>query len=105
MLGRNEIGCSTALITADLLREHPFKTEYYHEDYVLWLELLALPATAVGVTDVLTHYRVLSDSRSYDKKNAAKHRWKIYRNELRLSFFVSAYYFTKYAVNAVKKHF
>lgn len=105
MLGRNEIGCSTVLVEADLLREHQFQKEYYHEDYVLWMELLSLPVKAVGVTEVLTHYRVTSTSRSYDKKNAAKHRWKIYRGALKLSFFESAGVFIKYAFNALKKHY
>lgn len=105
MLGRNEIGCSTVLVESDLLRKHSFRKEYYHEDYVLWMELLSLPVTAVGVTDVMTHYRVISTSRSYDKKNAAMHRWKIYRSALKLSFFESVWAFSKYAVNAVNKHY
>lgn len=105
MLGRNEIGCSTVLLEASLLQDYRFQKEYYHEDYVLWMELLSLPVKAVGVTEVLTHYRVISTSRSYDKKNAAKHRWKIYRGALKLSFFESAGVFIKYAVNALKKHY
>lgn len=105
MLGKNEIGCSTALVRADLLKAHPFRPEYYHEDYVLWMELLALPVTAVGLTEVVTHYRVIADSRSYDKGNAARERWRIYRGALRMSFFASAWAFVKYAVNGVKKHY
>lgn len=105
MLGRNEIGCSTVIVDAYLLQLHMFRKEFYHEDYVLWMELLSLPVTAVGVTDVLTHYRVISTSRSYDKKNAAKWRWKIYRGALNLSIAESTWAFLKYAVNAVKKHY
>lgn len=105
MLGRNEIGCSTVIVDASLLQHHLFRKEFYHEDYVLWMELLALPVVAVGVTDVLTHYRVISTSRSYDKKNAAKWRWKIYRDALKLSFAESTWAFLKYAVTAVKKHY
>ncbi len=105
MLGRNEIGCSTVLIEAELLKNHQFRAEYYHEDYVLWMELLALPVTAVGVTEILAHYRVIYTSRSYDKKNAAKHRWKIYRSALKLSFLESVWAFLIYAVKAVEKHY
>lgn len=105
MLGRNEIGCSTVMVETGLLQEHQFQKEYYHEDYVLWMELLSLLVVAVGVTEVLTHYRVISTSRSYDKKNAAKHRWKIYRSALKLSVFESVCAFLKYAINAVKKHY
>ena len=105
MLGKNEFGCSTVLLKADLLKEHKFSTEFYHEDYLLWLTLLKLPVKALGVTDVLTHYRVVETSRSFDKKNAAKHRWEIYRKALKLSLFESTVAFLKYAVTAVKKHY
>lgn len=105
MLKRNEIGCSTVMVKSELLKEHNFRKEFYHEDYVLWMELLALPIVAVGDTKVLTHYRVVSTSRSYDKKNAAKHRWIIYRRALNMSFFASVSAFFGYAFNAVKKYY
>ena len=105
MLGRNELGCSTVIVEANLLQKYRFEKAYYHEDYVLWMKLLKIPVKAVGATEVLTHYRVISSSRSYDKKKAAKHRWIIYRKALHLSFYASVCAFIKYAVNAVKKHY
>ena len=105
MLGRSVISCSTVMADTALMKAHPFNDKNYHEDYVLWMELLALPVKAVGVREVLAGYRQLSTSRSHNKKNAAKHRWRIYRDVLHLSLPRSACAFISYAVQAVIKYY
>lgn len=105
MLSSNVISCSTGLFKAELLKEHPFCAEYYHEDYVLWMELLRLPIEAVGDKKVLMHYRQVKGSRSNKKGNAAKERWNIYRRALGMSFVSSAAAFVRYAVNSIVKYY
>lgn len=105
MLAKSVISCSTALIKADLLKENLFDPNYYHEDYVLWMQLLNNGAKAVGDSSVLAYYRQVTGSRSSNKKNAALHRWKIYREVLNLSLFKSVYAFVSYAVCAVIKYY
>lgn len=105
MLVKCFICCSTAVIKAELLREHLFNPEYYHEDFLLWLELLALNTKAVGVSSVLACYRQMAGSRSNDKINAARHRWKIYRKALKMSFFQSCIAFVRYAFWGVMKYY
>lgn len=104
MLASNVISCSTGLFKAELLKEHPFRTEYYHEDYVLWMELLRLPVKAVGDPKVLMHYRQVKGSRSNKKVNAAKERWNIYRGALGMNFLSSANAFFRYAINGLRKY-
>ena len=104
MLSCNVIGCSTVFIDAQLLKEHPFRSDIYHEDYALWMELLRIPVNAAGDPKVLMHYRKMPGSRSDNKVNAAKMRWDIYRQVLGLGFFTSARAFLGYAVNGVRKH-
>lgn len=104
MLASSVISCSTALIKTSLLKEHLFQPEYYHEDYVLWMELLAIPVRAVGNREVLAHYRQLSGSRSNNKKNAAKQRWFVYRNVLHLGMIKSLNAFAKYALLGMIKY-
>lgn len=104
MLYCNEIGCSTAIVEAALFKKHPFNKEFYHEDYVLWMELLSIPAKAVGISDVLVYYRYSSGSRSFNKVNAAKQRWVIYRQALNLNFFQSSTAMLGYIFNAFKKY-
>ena len=103
MLTNNVIGCSMALVDSRLLKNHLFRSEFYHEDYVLWMELLQLPVKAVGEQRVLVHYRQVSGSRSNNKINAAKERWKTYL--LKLSIYESAVAFVQYAINGIRKYY
>lgn len=105
MLRENVIGCSTAVVRAELLKEHAFREDYYHEDYLLWLELLREGNIASGISDVLVDYRVSDTSRSGNKFHSAKERWKIYRNALKMDTFESCVCFLSYANNGVKKYF
>lgn len=106
MLACNVIGCSAAMVDSRLLKQHPFNVNFYHEDYVLWMELLSIPGVvAAGDTQVLMHYRRVSGSRSNNKEKAAKERWNIYRKALGLSFTESIWAFAKYTVNGILKYY
>lgn len=72
MLRKNVIGCSTVFMRSPILIHHHFSTEHYHEDYVLWLELLKSGYIAAASTDVLVDYRIVDGSRSNDKLKSAK---------------------------------
>ncbi|MBR5453815.1 MAG: glycosyltransferase [Clostridia bacterium] len=105
MLRENVIGCSTAVITARAAEKYRFNPNCYHEDFVLWLELLRDGYGAVGCREVLADWRLLRGSRSFDKVNSAKKRWYIYRKHLKLSFLTSAAAFVSYGFSGIKKHF
>ena len=104
ILRENVILCSSVCVDAALLKEHIFRDDYYHEDYVLWLELFRLPIRIVTDRSILTHYRFINTSRSYNKLRSAKERWRIYRDFLNMSIFESLYYISQYAVNGLKKY-
>ena len=89
----------------ELMQAHPFKAEFYHEDYVLWMELLQICPTAHGDQKVLMHYRQVTGSRSSQKGNAAKERWNTYRKALKLNLAASVWAFVRYAVNGVVKYY
>lgn len=105
MLSSSVISCSTSFIKTELMQAHPFNPEFYHEDYVLWMELLRNGKIAYGEQKVLAHYRQVTGSRSNKKGNAAKERWHTYRRALRLNVVVSAWAFMRYAVNGVMKYY
>lgn len=105
MLASSVIGCSTSFIKAELMQAHPFNPDFYHEDYVLWMELLRVCPTAYGDQKVLMHYRQVTGSRSNKKGNAAKERWNTYRKALKLDTVTSAWAFVRYAVNGVMKYY
>ena len=104
ILRENVILCSSVCVDAALLKEHIFRDDYYHEDYVLWLELFRLPIRIVTDRSILTHYLFINPSRSYNMLRSAKERWRIYRDFLNMSIFESLYYFSQYAVNGLKKY-
>lgn len=104
MLRKNVIGCSTVFMRSPILIHHHFSTEHYHEDYVLWLELLKSGYIAAASTDVLVDYRIVDGSRSNDKLKSARNRWLIYREIEKLSLGKSVRVFAAYAFNGFIKH-
>lgn len=105
MLASSVISCSTSFIKTELMKKYPFQSEYYHEDYVLWMELLQICSVAYGDKKVLMHYRQVTGSRSNKKKNAAKERWYIYRKALKLNITISIWAFFRYAINGIIKYY
>ena len=104
MLNCNTIGCSTVLMKAKVLEKRPFVTDFYHEDYVMWLSLLQAGCKAVGVRDILVDYRVTRGSRSFNKLKSAKNRWRVYRDYLKLPLIPSMKAMACYTFNGLKKY-
>ena len=104
LLKENCIQCSSMLIRADIVRCFPFTTEFFHEDYVMGLQLLRAGYKAVGCTEILSKWRYIENSRSFNKWKAAKNRWDIYRNFLKLPLGKSAYVFAHYAFAGLRKY-
>ncbi|MBE6638187.1 MAG: glycosyltransferase family 2 protein [Ruminococcaceae bacterium] len=105
MLKENVIGCSTVILSRDIADKYRFKTEYFHEDYVLWLDLLRDGYKAAGCAKSLVKWRYFEDSRSFNKRKSAFNRFKIYRNHLKFSLFKSMYLFICYMFAGIKKYF
>lgn len=103
MLKQNYIGCSAAVIKADLLLYSSMDENYQHEDYALWLKLLREGATIECISEPLMKYRILKSSRSFSKTKAAKGRMIIYLKQEGLGLIKSVYYFLCYAFNGIKK--
>ena len=70
---------------------------------MLWLEIVKETGRIHGLKENLAFYRVLDKSRSSNKIDAAKVRWRIYRDVEKLSLFQAAYYFINYVIIALKK--
>lgn len=105
MLYRSVLSCSTVVIEAELMKANQFDNVYYHEDYALWMKLMQLNVKAVGISDVMAHYRRVSGSRSDNKFKSAKERWRIYRSCLKMGVLESSVAFVGYAISSVVKYF
>lgn len=104
LLKENCILCSAMLVDTEQVRRFMFNTDFYHEDYVLSLELLRSGCLAVGCQETLLDWRYLEKSRSFNKFKSARNRWKIYREFLRLPMIKTLYYFTYYTVTGLRKY-
>lgn len=104
LLKENVIGCSAVMLAPRAARTYRFPVDYYHEDYCLWLRMLRDGCRAVGCSQVLTMWRLCSGSRSFDKRNGAYQRWRIYRDCLRLPLMKSVCSFVGYAYNGLCKY-
>lgn len=103
-LTRNAIGCSTVMLKASLLKDYRFATDFFHEDYVLWIQLLRDGHRAVGCQEILVDWRYVENSRSFNKVKAAKNRWRIYRDYLKMPLHERVCAFAVYAVTSVIKY-
>lgn len=128
LLKTNVIGCLTAMydtralgkmyMPEDLRREdyrlwlQILKLRRHHEDYALWLAILrkmfssredANKKVAIGINEVLAHYRVHNQSVSSNKFRAAAMQWAVYRRVEKLSLLRSLFYFLHYAYHGYRK--
>ncbi len=99
------IGMSTSMIDTDIVEPFQFVNIRTRQDTYLWITLLKRGHKAYGIDKVLANYRVREDSISANKVKAAKRVWYLYYHLEKLGFFRSAYYFSYYAFNAIKKRF
>lgn len=104
LLRENVIGCSTVVLSRKVIEQHRFETDFYHEDYVLWLKLLRAGFRAVGCTEPLVHWRLIENSRSFNKRKAAGNRWRIYRDYLKLPLGKSLLAFAAYGTAGLRKY-
>lgn len=104
LLRENVIGCSTVLLSAELAKAKPFRKDFYHEDYVLWLELLREGHKAVGCQTVLTNWCYREKSRSFNKFRSLQNRWRVYRKALQLPLAESIGYIYSYVSAGIRKY-
>lgn len=105
LLKENVIGCSTVIMSAEIADKYRFVEDYYHEDYCLWLNILRDSYKVAGCEEPLVEWRLITDSRSFDKRNSAVYRWKIYREYLKLPLFKSIKLFFYYFIGGIKKYY
>lgn len=73
------------------------------QDTATWWKVLKKIKCAYGLNEILSYYRRTNESLSANKFVALKRTWHLYRNVEQLNLFSSAFYFTCYCFNAVKR--
>ncbi len=103
--GNTSIGCLTVMVNRKRSGSFHMPLINHTEDNITWQEILARGYTAYRLNEVLSLYREGNSSLTSGKKKAAIQQWQTYRNYYKFSVVKSAFYFVKYALHAVKKHF
>jgi len=102
LLQSNFIGNLTGIYNQEILGKE-YLTDFRHEDYVAWLELVKRAGEARGIPEVLASYRVYSGSTSSNKLRTILWQWKIYRYSQSIGLIRSSWLMVLYALNALKK--
>jgi len=102
MLRSNFIGNLTGIYDAEVLGKQWF-SDFRHEDYIAWLELIKRAGEARGLQEPLAYYRVYTGSASSNKFRAIAWQWRIYRHSQALGLLRSSKYMIYYAFYAILK--
>ncbi|MGN1370254.1 MAG: glycosyltransferase family 2 protein [Aristaeellaceae bacterium] len=88
----NPIGNSTVMYDQDALGPFEVPPIRKRNDFALWLKILKKTPVCAGMDDVLTHYRVRTNSVSSNKLAQAKYHWQLYRRMEKLGVLRSTFY-------------
>lgn len=100
------IGCLTVIVDKEMAGDFQMPILKHTEDNITWQKILEKGFTAHRLGEVLAYYRDgNANSLSGSKYKSMKLQWGTYRNYYKFSIFKSGYYFTRYAANAVIRHF
>ena len=98
-----QIGCLTAIYDAKLLGKIYMPEIKKRQDFGLWLKILKKTEYGYGINEELSKYRIRAGSLSSNKISAALHQWKMLYEYEKIGFVKSSYYFSLYALAAIRR--
>ncbi len=104
LLSNSIIATSSVMIDKKYIAYFEMENVYY-DDFKLWLEILKKQDFAYCLNSCLLYYRISKDSLSNNKFKSAKRVYKIVTKNLGLNIFKSHFYYIKWVVNAILRHF
>lgn len=103
LLKQNIISCSSVLIKKDYIIKYKMPDFPMREDFACWLTILKTGICAYGINEPLLIYRVSRNSKSSNKKTAAKDTFLLYR-AMGYNIISTLYYFFFYTIRSLKKY-
>ena len=103
LLKNTIIGCSTTMLDRSIVGEFRMPVSRLFVDHPTWFKLLKEGQKAYGLDVILTEYRIVKTSLSYNKAKEIKRKWKMYRITEGFGFWKSLYYCSWNILNAIKK--
>ena len=105
LLKNNYVGCLTAIYDKEKLGKMYMPLIRKRQDWVLWLNIMNKIKHTKGLNDSLSIYKTRDSSISHDKLLLIKYNWRVYRQELKFSFFASIIYLTQFLFFYILKKF
>ena len=105
LLKNTMIATSTVLIDRNKTGDFQMPLRRGGQDYATWLMLMRNGTTCWGLDEVLSHYRVMSNSLSSNKWKSIKQVWEIQTRDEEINKFSAAINVCCFIVNAFVKHF
>ena len=105
ILGDTSIGCLTVMLDKNIFGDFTMPNICHMEDNATWQKLLSNGEVGYGLNEILAYYRKGCRSLTSNKFLAIKKQWRVYRTYYHFDVCKSILYFTKYAINALKKYY
>lgn len=103
LLRTNVIPCGSVLMRRDVAQEFGFVHDEYHEDYILWLNVLKKYGNAAGINEPMLKCRLSKGGKSRNKWKSARMQYGSYRY-LGYGRLQSFYYMIFYTLNGFRKY-
>lgn len=97
------IGCLTVIYDVEKIGKYYMPPIKKAQDYVTWLNILKDHGNVTGINVPLAQYNINAGSNSYNKINALKYQWYVYRRTEGLNFYFSLYFLLFYAFFGLRK--
>lgn len=98
LMKRCTIGCLTVMLDREKVGEKRMVNIRTRQDYAFWLAITRKGFYAYGLPEILAEYRLVADSISSNKIQAAKRNWYVFREVENQPFHKALWYFAHYAV-------
>jgi glycosyltransferase involved in cell wall biosynthesis len=98
---------SAAILDTSQLKEKVFfrkELRNLRDDWAFWLDIMKQGLVAVGYDDILTSYRMRTDSLTASKLKIIKPQWNFYHHVFKMNVLQSFFYLCSWAINGVKKY-
>jgi teichuronic acid biosynthesis glycosyltransferase TuaG len=103
LIKKATMGCCTVIVRVAVFSDLSMPLIRAGQDYALWLKLLKTDQQAIIFPQVLSRYRIVSNSLSRNKIKKAYKIWQVYRDIEKLNVFKALYVFSHYAIRAFFK--
>lgn len=105
LLKNTMIATSTVVIDRNKTGDFQMPLRRGGQDYATWLMLMRKGTVCWGLNEVLSHYRVMSNSLSSNKWKSIKQVWQIQTNDEGIHKFSAGINVCFFIANALVKHF